>query len=127
MRILKVSAEVYDTVQLLAKALGTTEDGALRRLIEEYRPKPAHETEPAGRPVHAVYDGNRIEGRYHPETEKVVITSEPLAGLSFKSPSGAAIAVVRHYRPEVNPNRNGWSFWTLTENGQLLNSIRERP
>ena len=36
-----------------------------------------------------------------------------------------AIAVVTGLHPEVNPNRNGWSFWTITATGKRLQSIRD--
>jgi hypothetical protein len=76
--------------------------------------------------IHAVYEGHRTRGVYEPATRRVTIVDGPLAARSFKSPSGAAIAVVSHYRPGVNPNRNGWSFWTVTDSGDLLQSLRQR-
>ncbi len=31
-----------------------------------------------------------------------------------------------HYKPGVNPNRNGWYFWNADDgSGRLLQSIRE--
>ena len=74
--------------------------------------------------VHAIYNGTRIDGRYHPATGKLEITSGVLARQVFKTPSGAAIAVVRAHNPGVKPNRNGWTFWVVTETGKLLQSLR---
>jgi hypothetical protein len=48
-------------------------------------------------------------------------------GESFRSPTGAARAVVRHYNPSVNDNRNGWGFWQIDSGGgprAWLQSIR---
>jgi hypothetical protein len=76
--------------------------------------------------VFADYEGHRTQGNYDPKTTRIDITSGPLAGRSFKSPTGAARAVVAHYKPGVSPNRNGWSFWTLDDgSGRFLQSIRK--
>lgn len=73
------------------------------------------------------YEVHRTSGRFDRRTHRVDVTSGPLSGRSFKSPSGAAIEVVTHYKPTVNPNRNGWSFWVLDDgSGHLLQSLR-RP
>ncbi|MFJ3990239.1 hypothetical protein ACIPWY_16535 [Streptomyces sp. NPDC090032] len=57
--------------------------------------------------VYVDYEGHRTRGSYDRDTKRIDITSGPLAGQSFKSPTGAARAVVAHYKPDVNPNRNG--------------------
>ncbi|MEV5252853.1 hypothetical protein AB0K98_13965 [Streptomyces werraensis] len=42
--------------------------------------------------------------------------------------SGPVDAWVTHYKPGVNPNRNGWSFWVLDDgSGGLLQTIRHSP
>jgi hypothetical protein len=53
----------------------------------------------------------------------VSIPSGPGRG-EYDTPSGAAVGVVKALNPHVNPNRNGWSFWTVTATGNLLQSIR---
>ena len=36
--------------------------------------------------------------------------------------------IVQQHSPEVNPNRNGWSFWIVSRTGKRLQTIRyERP
>jgi hypothetical protein len=60
---------------------------------------------------------------YDPSSRTVTIPSGPGRG-EYETPSGAAVAVVHALNPHVNPNRNGWSFWTVTATGQLLQSIR---
>lgn len=58
---------------------------------------------------------------------RVEIVDGPLMGTSFKTPTGAARAVVRHYNASVNDNRNGWGFWQIDNGGGprvWLQSIR---
>ncbi|MGF7239465.1 MAG: hypothetical protein ACQSGP_31590 [Frankia sp.] len=75
--------------------------------------------------VYADYEGHRTHGHYDGSTTRIDITSGALAGRSFKTPTGAARAVVAHYKPGVSPNRNGWSFWVLDDgSGRFLQSIR---
>ena len=63
-------------------------------------------------PVYGIYHGRRVEGMFTPATQRLVVTSEPLAGKGFKSPSGAARAVVAALNPaRAVPNLNGWTFW----------------
>lgn len=73
--------------------------------------------------VHAVYEGQRVSGYYDPSSRTVTIPSGPGRGV-YEAPSGAAAAVVHALNPHVKPNRNGWSFWTVTATGQLLQTIR---
>lgn len=77
----------------------------------------------AGVEVHATYEGQRITGRYDTSTRGLTVTSGPARGL-YGSPSGAAVAVVKGINPHVNPSRNGWSFWTVSATGEILQSIR---
>ncbi|MFK4693535.1 GmrSD restriction endonuclease domain-containing protein [Streptomyces pristinaespiralis] len=73
--------------------------------------------------IHAVYEGRRVDAYYEPLSRVVRIPSGPGRGV-YETPSGAAVAVVHALNPHVNPNRNGWSFWTVTATGRLLQSIR---
>jgi hypothetical protein len=80
----------------------------------------------AGVPIYADYEGHRNRALYFAPA-RVEIIDGPLAGMSFKTPTGAARAVVRHYNPSVNDNRNGWGFWQLDNGGGprgWLQSIR---
>lgn len=75
--------------------------------------------------VYVDYEGHRTQARYDPKTSRIDITSGPLRGQSFKTPTGAARAVVSHYKPSVSPHRNGWSFWVLDDgSGRFLQNIR---
>ncbi|MGW4695274.1 hypothetical protein ACWEO1_23170 [Kitasatospora cineracea] len=119
----------YARVRLLARAWGVNEGEAIRRLVEYFEDDsedaPAAPAPAVGgsRPVHVVYEGNRVEGLYDPATKSLEITTGPAAGW-YKSPSGAAAAVLQAYNPKVAPNRNGWSFFILTESDELLQTIR---
>ncbi|MFC8694280.1 GmrSD restriction endonuclease domain-containing protein [Streptomyces parvus] len=73
--------------------------------------------------IHAVYEGQRADAYYDPLSRVVRIPSGPGRG-EYETPSGAAVAVVHALNPHVNPNRNGWNFWTVTATGRLLQSIR---
>ncbi|MDT5039468.1 MAG: hypothetical protein QOE51_453 [Actinoplanes sp.] len=56
--------------------------------------------------IYADYEGHRVRARYF-RPARVEIADGPLAGKSFKTPTGAARAVVRHYNPSVKDNPNG--------------------
>ncbi|MGV9420382.1 GmrSD restriction endonuclease domain-containing protein [Streptomyces sp. NPDC003674] len=73
--------------------------------------------------IHAVYEGQRVDAYYDPLSRVVRIPSGPGRG-EYETPSGAAVAVVHALNPHVNPNRNGWNFWTVTATGRLLQSVR---
>lgn len=128
---IEVTTFTASRLTLLASAWETTIDGAIGRLIDRLAAQPSGSVVdmPATEghvAVHAVYDGQRSEGLYDPATQSLRITTGPAAGKSFRRPSGAAIAVVQAVNPSVNPNRNGWSFWTISSNGQALQSIRSK-
>ncbi|WP_147280062.1 hypothetical protein [Marinitenerispora sediminis] len=78
-------------------------------------------------PVYAVYEGNRVEGEFHPETGTLVITSPPWSGERFRSASSAASAVVRNFKPNVgSANRSGNEFWRQSGEGTKLGALRGR-
>jgi hypothetical protein len=76
--------------------------------------------------IQAVYEGYLVRAVFDRLTQRVEIEDGPLAGQSFKSPTGAARAVVSHYKPSVSPHRNGWAFWSVSGTNELLQSIRQR-
>ncbi|MEV4137039.1 hypothetical protein AB0J72_33315 [Dactylosporangium sp. NPDC049742] len=125
-----VPDDAHTKVQLLANAWNVSDGEAVARLVEHFARSPARAQPPAETRdddrirIHAIYDATRIEAVYDPTTKAVTITSGKLVGKTYSTPSGAAVAVVTTYNPSVNPNRNGWSFWILTDNGELLQSIR---
>lgn len=123
-----IADDVYDKVRLLAQAWGTDDNGAIRRLLDAFQ-RSADEGSAAGATegaveVHVIFEKVRTDAVYDRSTRSITITSGPLAGKSFGTPSGAASAVIKEYRPDVSPSRNGWSFWTISADGRLLQSIR---
>lgn len=107
---------------------GVTEEEIVRRLIAGSVPveEPLVEIVGSGVKVFADYEGHRTHAIYY-APGRVEIIDGPLKGQSFKSPTGAARAVVRHYNPSVNDNRNGWMFWQIDNGGGArvwLQSIR---
>lgn len=149
-----VDDTTHAQVTLLARAWNVTPGQAIARLVEFFqRPvPPAPEGGAAGGAgddsgggadggggggagggsaggervrVHAIYGGVRIAGLYDPVTRALTVTDGPASG-AYRTPSGAASAVLQALKPEVNPNRNGWSFWTVDSSGALLQSLRRR-
>lgn len=125
-----VTAATQAHLQLLASAWETDVGGAVSRLIERMvsgevvSPVTDRGVSSTGVEVHALYDGRRLTGVYETSTRSLTVTSSPLEGITYKSPSGAAIAVVQSLNPSVNPNRNGWTFWTVSATGATLQSVR---
>lgn len=129
---LGVADDVHEQVTLLARAWNTSASDALRRLLAEFRDASEPSVPVASaleqEAVHAIYEGMRTNGLYDRVSHSLTITTGPLAGRTFGKPSGAAVALVQVYSPEVNPNRNGWSFWIVSRTGKRLQTIRyERP
>lgn len=124
-----VDDATHAQIALLARAWDVTPGEAVRRLIEHFQnPSPtAAPSAPTGArvAVHAVYDGVRVPGLYDPATQALTITEGPAAG-TYRTPSGAASAVLQALKPHVKPNRNGWGFWVLDDSGELLQSLRRR-
>ncbi|KJK11984.1 hypothetical protein UB45_11910 [Terrabacter sp. 28] len=129
---MNVSEATADRLRLLASAWEVDEEGAISRLIDRLAagatedPTPQSSARADQVEVYAVYDGRRVSGLYDPRTKALTVTSTPLEGSKYKSPSGAAIAVVQATNPKVNPNRNGWTFWTVRSTGDTLQSLRNR-
>jgi hypothetical protein len=123
---LAVADDVYEQVLLLSRAWAVAPGEVIRRLLAEF--SKGGEQEPLQRgsevAVHAIYAGKRTDGSYDPATKSLTITTGPLTGRSFKSPSGAAVALVAALNPSVHPNRNGWWFWMRSDTGELLKTIR---
>lgn len=120
--------EIYDhtkrTIAFAAQMANVSEAEIIERLV--LASSIAGPPKSDGLPVYADYGGHRTRGRYF-APGRVEIIDGPLAGKSYKSPTGAARAVVRQYSPEVNDNRNGWMFWQLEDGsgGRVwLQSIR---
>lgn len=128
---IEVDEQTYRSLEFAARISNTTAGEVVARLVaaasmpEPAPPAGGDSQPPKGLAVYADYDGHRTHASYDRDTTRIDVASGPLAGLSFKTPTGAARAVVAHYKPGISPNRNGWSFWTLDDgSGRLLQSIR---
>lgn len=119
----------YEMVRFAARVSGLTESETIARAVRAFagqHPEPPVQRDPWDPvPLYGLYEGTRVEGVYVPATRRVTVTSEPLPGTSFKSPSGAARAVVA----ALNPSRaatqsNGWRFWHIAETHQRLEVLR---
>lgn len=131
METLMLPASIRREVALLAGAWQVSEGEAVGRLVDHFRAttiQPDRNT--AAIPeqaiaVHATYQGQRVEGLFFPATKRLEVTSGQRAGRTYKSPSGAARAVITAINPHVTPNRDGWTFWIVAETGKLLQTLRE--
>ena len=126
---IEVDEQTYRSIEFAARMGSTTAGEVVARLVRSASVPDATSKEDAEGEsevgVYVDYEGHRTRGSYDRDTKRIDITSGPLAGQSFKTPTGAARAVVAHYKPDVNPNRNGWSFWLLDDgSGGLLQTIR---
>ncbi|MER6190202.1 hypothetical protein [Streptomyces cyaneofuscatus] len=120
-----VEPEIHQQVELLARALGMTTSETIAHLLHLYA-QPASET-PARTntltPVYAIYQRKRVEGHFDRSTGALSIPAGPGAG-QYKTPSGAARAVITALHPQVSPVRTGWAFWRLAETGAYLAVLR---
>jgi hypothetical protein len=127
---IEIDDYTHRSLAFAARMSNTTPGQVVARLVEQASmPQPAaKDQEVTSEPLIAIfadYQGQRTHATYDPATTRVDITSEPLRGRSFKTPTGAAKAVVKHYNPHVSSNRNGWDFWTLDDGTRRsLQSIR---
>jgi hypothetical protein len=127
--IVRVSLADHRRLTLLARAWNTDTGGAVGRLLDHFEGDPQPSRPPADDErvaVHALYSGERIDGFFDQRTEHLEIVTGALAGRVYRSPSGAAVAVVGLHNKGVNPNRNGWTFWTVTDTNDLLQTIRHQ-
>lgn len=123
-----VSKAVHDQVQLLGRAWALADGAVIERLLMEFQASDHRGSTPtleAGEvPIYAIYQGSKTEGMFEPDTRRLRITTGPLAGQTWKSPSGAAVAVVRRANPTIRAERNGWGFWIVAATGEALVSLR---
>ncbi|GGJ75139.1 hypothetical protein GCM10010123_01370 [Pilimelia anulata] len=126
---IEVNDKVMRELTLIARAAGISHAEAIALLIEEFhrtsKPDAERQRTESGIPVHAVYQGQRVDGVFNATTGGLTVTSPPLAGSWFRSPSGAAKAVVAALKPGVTPNRSGYDFWFVDSTGKTLASVRK--
>lgn len=116
MPTIDVDSDTKRSVGLAARMADVSEGEIVRRLVlaTATAGRDASATRDTGVSIFAEYEGYRTRAIYY-APGRIEIVDGPLQGQSFKSPTGAARAVVRHYNPTVNDNRNGWSFWQIDD------------
>lgn len=129
MQTIQVSDSTYRALELAARLTGMSPGAIVEKLVGQSTGAPtsaqAGQGAPDGVAVYADYNGQRIKGVFDPVTTRIDITTGQIAGARHKTPSGAARAVVASERPEVDSNRNGWTFWMLDDgSGRQLQAIR---
>jgi hypothetical protein len=116
-RLIEVDDRIGFALEFAARMLNTSPGGVVERLVTDAG-YAALVPLPYDLPlvdVYADYAGHRTHGRFDRVTSRIDVTSGPLAGRSFKSPSGAARALIRHYNPSATGSRNGLKFWRVDD------------
>lgn len=110
----------------IASAWGISADAAIVRLIDHWKGTTSVPAADSGEEVriHALYGGQRADGVYRRSHKCIDIISGPGAGCTGLKPSPATAEVIKAVKPGVNPSRNGWSFWIISQNDQPLQTIR---
>ena len=116
-------------VEAFAETSETTDIAEILALIDAPMGHPSHEIASPHRGtrsrIFAVYKGVRTEAVFVHGTNEVTLTSGPLSGQGYQTPSGAARAVVAYQSPTINPLRNGWEFWNLDDgSGRQLRAYK---
>ncbi|MDN4478647.1 hypothetical protein QQX10_10645 [Demequina sp. SYSU T00039] len=130
MRTVQINDTTYGALELAGQLTGMSVGEVIEKLVAQAAPSiaaPAAQAGPVadGTGVYADYNGARFKGVFDPVTTSITITAGALANSRYKSPSAAARAVVASERPDVDSNRNGWTFWTIDDgSGRQLQSLR---
>lgn len=118
-----------ETIRFVARAAGVEEavvvGRALRALLTAPPADPTEAADPADPasevPIEAVYRRHLTTATYIPATGRVRITSGPLKDTAYRSPSGAATAVMQAANPDRTGSRvSGRRFWRVTATGERV-------
>ncbi len=130
MPVIEVDERTYAQVRFAARMASLTEADVVARAVDAFvrsdEGRPVRDPwDPV--PVYAEYGEHRVEALYLPANHRVTVTTPPVAGQSFRSPSGAARAVVTAVNPTRNATQtNGWKFWHVAATGDRLEALRDR-
>jgi len=128
--LIDIDDQTHAYVRFAARVASVTEAEVVARAVAAYlqeKPNPSPPDPWTPVPVYAEYRGHRVEGQFVPRTQRLVVTGEPAPGRSFKSPSGAARAVVAALNPSrESVHTNGWRFWRLVDTDDRLDVLRRR-
>lgn len=132
MNTVEISDPTFHALQIAARLTNSTPSAIVEKLVADAAtPSTPSATATSADDnkigVFADYNGERFRGLFDPQTASVTLTSGRLAGTRYKSPSAAARGVVESERPDVDSNRNGWTFWTIDDGSKrLLDAVRQR-
>jgi hypothetical protein len=128
-----VDEETYEVIRLAALVAGVPEAEVVARAVRAL-PRSAPGAVPAVPPdpwsdvaIYSVYRGRRVDARFLPATRRVTVTSGPLAGNHYPTPSAAAGAVVALMNPGRETRANGWRFWRVVATNAHLDTVRSSP
>ncbi|WP_430784545.1 hypothetical protein [Actinoplanes sp. G11-F43] len=135
MKNIAVRDETYARLEFAARVFDVDIAEVVARLVDSSSAQMNAPTDdsapPAAQPdeigIHVVYQGKRVTAVFYESTRQVRITSGPLNGNTYGSPSAAAIAVVEIANPgRTSPQTNGRLFWTIDSTNKPLRSIMGR-
>lgn len=122
--------ETYAMVMFAARVGSMSPAEVIRKAVVTSVPTKQDSSAGTGRPshqkhqIHMVYLRQRISGEIDAATGRVTITSGPLSGKSYKSPSGASMAVVRSINPDRSRSEsNGWRDWIDDATGRPIGEV----
>jgi len=133
-KTIQISDTTYEKLDFGARMAGLTIAELVDRLTSSVEGSvssatPPRSAEPEEVRVFVSYRGKRIDGLLDLETQRLRITdgSAALAGRTFRSPTKAAVEVVKLLNPDrERPETNGWRFWRDLETGQIIDRVHRR-
>lgn len=127
MKQVEVDDDTHERLMFGARVAGLTVAELIRHLVlvpGGHAEKDAiMKQETPGTRVFVSYRGRRVDGVFDVDSERLTIVNGPpdLVGRTFKSPTKAAVEVVKAVNPgRLNPQTNGWRFWRTTDSGQVI-------
>lgn len=126
---IEVDEPTATLVRFAARVFGVKESEVVARAVRQFSEggEEARAGQDPWQPVevYGEYEGRIVTGKYLPATRRLTVTSEPLEGSAYKSPSGAARAVVGALNPGRSATQtNGWRFWHLASTHERLEVLR---
>ncbi len=131
MPTIELDDETYRMVRFAARLLGVSESDVVARAVRAFSgdgdPAPAVAGDPwEPVPLYGEYEGQRIDAEYVRATRRLAVTSGPVAGQTFSTPSAAATAVIAALKPDrAFAQTNGWKFWRIAATHQRLETLRQ--
>ncbi len=130
MATIELDDETYRMVRFAARLLGVSESEVVARAVRAFSGDDdaggvaADPWEPV--PLYGEYEGQRVEAEYVRATRRLAVTSGPIAGQTFSTPSAAATAVIAALKPGRSAAQtNGWKFWRIAATHQRLDTLRQ--